>query len=82
MFTLSEELKWYEPGLEVVEESLSGDQQKDLLEMMRLLMKEKISAAGKLEETGDTVEIEETAETAETPEKEKEEQAVQETPAE
>ena len=42
MFSFSEELKWYEPGLETIEESLSGDRQKDLVELMQMLLKAKV----------------------------------------
>ncbi len=56
MFTLAEELKYYEPGLEVVEDSLSGEPEKDLLEMMRILLKEKASASGSVEKSEATPE--------------------------
>ncbi len=39
MFSFNEELKWYEPGLETVEASLSGDAQKDLVELIQLMLK-------------------------------------------
>ena len=39
MFSFNEELKWYEPGLETVEESLSGDEQKDLVELIQVMLK-------------------------------------------
>lgn len=42
MFSFSEELKWYEPGLETIEESLSGNREKDLVELMQLLLKAKV----------------------------------------
>ena len=39
MFSFSEELKWYEPGLEVIEDSLSGNTQKDLVELIQTILK-------------------------------------------
>ena len=44
MFSFAEELKWYEPGLETVEESLSGNEQKDLIELIQMLMKTRAGA--------------------------------------
>ena len=44
MFSFAEELKWYEPGLETVEASLSGDEQKDLIELIQMLMKTRAGA--------------------------------------
>ena len=38
MFDFDEELKYYEPGLETVEETLSGDIDKDMVELMQALM--------------------------------------------
>ena len=55
MFSFSEELKWYEPGLETIEESLSGDRQKDLVELMQMLLKAKVDP---LSEKKDEVEDE------------------------
>ena len=39
MFSFSEELKWYEPGLEIIEDSLSGNTQKDLVELIQTILK-------------------------------------------
>ena len=50
MFSFNEELKWYEPGLETVEESLSGDEQKDLVELIQVMLKAR--AGGLAEEVG------------------------------
>lgn len=41
MFTLAEELKFYEPGLEIVEESLTGDEEQDMVTIMQALLKAK-----------------------------------------
>ena len=64
MFSFAEELKWYEPGLETVEDSLSGDEQKDLVELIQLLLKTRSSALaeenlpGKNEDEGTQLAIE------------------------
>lgn len=50
MFSFNEELKWYEPGLETVEESLTGDEQKDLVELIQVMLKAR--AGGLAEEVG------------------------------
>ena len=41
MFDFKEELKYYEPGLETVETSMSGDADKDLVELMKVLLQAK-----------------------------------------
>lgn len=41
MFDFGEELKYYEPGLETVEASMSGDIEKDLVELMQVLLQAK-----------------------------------------
>lgn len=38
MFDFHEELKYYEPGLETLEDTLSGDIDKDLVELMQILL--------------------------------------------
>lgn len=38
MFDFNEELKYYEPGLELIEDSLSGQEEKDLVELMGLIL--------------------------------------------
>ena len=38
MFDFKEELKYYEPGLETVEETLTGDLNKDLVELMLVFL--------------------------------------------
>ncbi len=64
MFSFAEELKWYEPGLETVEDSLSGDEQKDLVELIQLLLKTRSGAlaedilSGKNEDEGTQLAIE------------------------
>ena len=70
MFSFAEELKWYEPGLETVEESLSGNEQKDLIELVQMLMKTRAGAlsdelAVKSEEEGTQLAIEDALEGAE-----------------
>ena len=86
MFSFAEELKWYEPGLETVEESLSGNEQKDLVELVQLLLKTRAGALsdesiGKGEEEGTQLAIEDALEGAEKevkPETEVEEAVVEE----
>lgn len=46
MFSFADELKWYEPGLETLEDSMSGDEQKDLIELMQTLLKVRPDNAG------------------------------------
>ena len=38
MFDFHEELKYYDPGLETVEETLSGDLDKDMMDLMQTLI--------------------------------------------
>ena len=50
MFSFSEELKWYEPGLEVIEDSLSGNTQKDLVELIQTILNVQRNALKEAEE--------------------------------
>ena len=43
MFSFEDELKWYEPGLETLESALSGDQQKDLVEIVQQILKSRMN---------------------------------------
>lgn len=54
MFDFKEELKYYEPGLETVEATLSGDMDKDLVELMQELLKSRPDPlAAKAEESAE-----------------------------